>query len=126
LNGPVVIANNAFYATPAGFALRVPHNRSVLQDITLAGNAGTGPIDGLPRTIEHGAWNPRGHLERDLDENLYPRGNSTLVNAANPRFLTPHDFNQFSRAETRTGGAYVFNPATNAPWKITPGFKTIR
>jgi hypothetical protein len=126
LSGPVLLANNALYSSPSGFALRIPS--AELQDgsITLAGNVGAGPAEGLPADIARDQWNPSGDLDRDLDESWYPRRDSRLIGAATARFAVADDFNQTPRGKTRDVGAYIFDRTGNPGWKLTTGFKDLR
>jgi parallel beta-helix repeat protein len=125
LNGPVVIANNALYAQDSCFALRVPSTTSLLRDISLAGNVGAGPTDGLPRNTPSDYWNPVGDLDRDLDKagDWYPLGNSAVIGAADPRFRVTVDFNGTARETSRDAGAYVFDPQGNPGKAMHPAFR---
>jgi hypothetical protein len=125
LAGPVVIGNNAIYVPADGLALRLPEQEKIGTDVTLAGNVGTGDTDGLPPNAGRTIWHPAGPLAKDLDEHFFPRPGSSLIGAANPRFVVADDFNGFMRGTTRDVGAYVFSSEGNAGWTISPGFKTL-
>lgn len=112
-SGPVLIANNAFYA---GVAMQIP----VKDFITFAGNAGQGSISG--GKLGHGEWKGSGNLMRDLTRNLYPRPGSILIGAANPKFSTDKDFDARLRGTSRDSGAYRFD-AKGPTWPIKDGFK---
>ena len=125
LTGPVVIANNALYAQAGGFALRVPRSETAGATVTITGNVGTGATEGLPSRIDRSIWNPAGQLTRDLDDHYFPRRGSTLIGAANPRFVAPCDFNGTAHRKVGDVGAYVFSARANPGWTISPGFKEL-
>ena len=114
-SGPVLIANNAFYA-------RVAMQIAGKGFITFAGNAGQGRISG--GNLGRGEWNGHGNIIRDLNKNLYPLPISILIGAANPKFSAEKDFEGRLRGTSRDSGAYRFN--TKGPaWPINPGFKPV-
>ena len=125
LAGPVVIANNAIYAHPGGFALRLPDRETAGATLTVTGNVGTGATEGLPTGAGRSVFNPAGQLAGDLDGGYFPRRGSSLIGAANPRFVVPDDFSTTSRRTTRDVGAYVFSAGGNPGWTISPGFKML-
>ena len=125
LAGPVVIANNAIYARADGFALRVPPSEIAGATVTVTGNVGTGATEGLPSNVDRLIWNPAGQLAGDLNEHYFPRRGSSLIGAANPRFVVPDDFNTTARRTGRDVGAYVFSIEANPGWTIMPGFKEL-
>lgn len=114
-SGPILIANNAFYAK---VAMQIPRK----DDLTFAGNAGQGSITGgkLGRT----EWKGHGNLIRDLTRNLYPRSGSILIGAANPRYATDKDFEGRIRNTSPNSGAYRFD-AQGPAWPIQTGFKQV-
>ncbi len=121
LSGPVLVANNALYAESNGFALRVP--RVVGKVLVVAGNVGSGAVDGLPKGVDSAVWNPAGRLDHDLDKHRFPLPGSALIGKANARFMVEDDFNGTSRGSSRDAGAYMFRALGNPGWKIVPGFK---
>jgi len=125
LAGPVVIANNAIYAPADGFALRLPGRETAGANLTVAGNVGTGATEGLPAGADRSAFSPAGQLATDLDDCYFPLRRSSLIGAANPRFVVPDDFGTTSRRTSRDVGAYVFRAGGNTGWKISPGFKML-
>jgi parallel beta-helix repeat protein len=125
LAGPVLIANNALYAPADGFALRLPETEIARRAITVSGNAGAGATDGLPSRVAAAIWNPAGRLTRDLDDHFFPRVGSSLIGAANPRFVVSDDFNRTARESSRDVGAFVFRADGNPGWAISPGFKKL-
>jgi parallel beta-helix repeat protein len=124
VTGPVLIANNGLYAFESGFALRLPAAEVAARRITVAGNVGSGPAEGLPRRVALTVWNPQGQLARDLDEAKYPRRGSALLGAADARFVDDDDFNGTARRNSRDAGAYLFNDRGNPGWQLSAGFKT--
>ena len=122
--GPVLIANNAFFAAEGGVALRLPTAAAAQRCITLAGNVGRGAAEGLPATAGLQLWNPHGELPRDLDEHRFPRSGSALLGAADARFGVPDDFNRTPRG-SRDVGALVFNEQGNPGWTLQAGFKQL-
>lgn len=125
LAGPVVIANNAIFVSADGFALRVPTRKNAEETISVTGNAGTGAAEGLPSNIDRDIWNPTGQIARDLDDHYVPRRGSTLIGAANPRYVVPDDFNANSRHGRYDVGACVFGVEKDPGWTMTPGFKEL-
>jgi hypothetical protein len=125
LAGPVVIANNALYASAGGFALRLVHDGPLDARLTVSGNVGSGEIEGLASIVGDSTWEATGLPGRDLDEQFFPRQGSSLIGAADPRFAVPDDFNRTPRGTSRDVGAYVFGAGTNPGWKIAPEFKDL-
>ncbi|MBT3636380.1 MAG: chloramphenicol resistance protein [Opitutae bacterium] len=114
-SGPILIANNAFYA---GVAMQIPGKGFV----TFAGNAGQGSISG--RKFGQAEWKGHGNLIRDLTKNLYPRFGSILIGAANPKYSANKDFERRLRDSSRDSGAYRFD-AKGPHWPIKTGFKPV-
>lgn len=125
LTGPVVIANNALYASNAGFALRIPEAEKSGPDVKLAGNAGCGTVEGLPRRVSEAVWNPAGQRDRDLDSGCRPTIGSTLLGRAIGEFTVADDFDAMLRGANRDVGAYLYHPAGHSGWTIKPGFKPL-
>jgi len=125
LAGPVVIANNAIYVQSGGFALRLPDPEITEANLTVAGNVGTGATEHLPTDADRSVFNPAGQLATDLDDRYFPLRRSSLIGAANPRFVVPDDFGTTSRRTSRDVGAYVFRAGGNPGWTISPGFKML-
>ena len=125
LAGPVVIANNALYASVRGFGLRLVHGGPLGASLTVSGNVGSGEIEGLPSTVGDAAWDATGLLVRDLDQQFFPRPGSSLIGAADSRFAVPDDFNRTPRGTSCDVGAYVFGTGTNRGWKVAPDFKDL-
>ncbi len=123
LAGPVVIANNALYASADGFSMRLVHDGTFGASLAVAGNRGSGEIEGLPSVVGDVAWSEMGQLTRDLDGHYFPRRGSSLIGAASPHFTVSDDFNRTSRGTTQDVGAYVFSAGPNPGWAISPGFK---
>ena len=123
--GPVLIANNAFFAAEGGVALRLPAAAAAQGRITLAGNVGRGAAEGLPASASLQLWNPRGELARDLDDHRFPRAGSALLGAADARFGVADDFNRTPRGNRRDVGAFVFDERGNPGWTPQPGFKEL-
>ena len=114
-SGPILIANNAFYAK---VAMQIPRK----DDLTFAGNAGQGSIAG--GKLGRAEWKGHGNLIRDLTRNLYPRSGSILIGAANPRYATDKDFEGRIRNTSPNSGAYRFD-AQGPAWPIQTGFKQV-
>ncbi len=119
----VTIANNAIYAFGEGNALKLPKFDAFPQQLTLAGNRGSGRIHGLPSPVLPEQWNPNGDLARDLDRHLFPIAGSSLIGAADSRFMVSDDFNRNNRGSARDTGAFRFSSTGNPGWPIGPGFK---
>ena len=114
-SGPILIANNAFYA---GVAMKIPEKNFIL----FAGNAGQGSISG--GKLGRGEWKGHGNMVRDLTRNLYPRSGSILLGAANPKYSADKDFEGRLRGTSRNSGAYRFD-AKGPAWPIQSGFKQV-
>lgn len=126
LAGPVVIANNAIYASRAGLALKLPKPIPGSKDLVVAGNLGFGRVDADGGSIGRAAFNPIGRLATDFDQWYYTLRRSTLIGAANPSFATADDFNGTSREGARDVGAYTFRAAGNPGWRIGKEFKKLQ
>ena len=112
-SGPILIANNAFYAEAA---MRIPPTGFV----TFAGNAGQGNV--LGGRLERREWNGHGVRNRDLTGDLYPKTGSILIGAAASRHSVERDFEGRLRGNSRDSGAYWFD-AKGPNWSIRNGFK---
>ena len=118
---PVVIANNAFYATNGGFAARLP--RVAPTQMILAGNIGQGRFEGI--SAAPAQLNLVGVFDRDLDDHYYPRPQSALLGAADERFLAADDVDGRARGEDRTSGAYAASLGDAPKWTIQPDWKPL-
>jgi hypothetical protein len=125
LTGPIVIAKNALYAASDGFALRVPPIDFSDAIITLAGNIGSGPTDGVPARIPRGQWNKSGQLKNDLDSHYFPRPDSMLVGAAILKYTHWDDFSGVVRDTPSEVGAYALKSHPDTRWIIAPEFKEL-
>ena len=114
-SGPVLVANNAFYA---GVAMQTPGSNF----ITFSGNAGQGNV--LGGKLERKEWNGHGVRNRDLTGGLYPTPGSILIGAATPRHSVELDFEGRLRGNSKDSGAYWFD-AKGPNWPIRNGFKPI-
>ena len=126
---PMVIANNAIYVPERQVALRLPNSAADRNLWTIVGNVGSGATTGLgsfapdDRDDRILPFDPTGRLAADLNDNLYPRSGSTLLGAAEPRFIVADDFLATPRGDTREVGAYVFRENHHQGWPIKGGFK---
>jgi len=125
LTGPVVIANNAVYVPEGRLALRLLCRESADAPVTVAGNVGSGGMDGLTSGAGRGVFDPAGRLATDLDDRFYPMRGAALIGRANPHFAVANDFRGISRRTTRDVGAYVYRADGGAGWSIPPGFKPL-
>lgn len=117
-SGPIIIANNAVYGNRS---MVLPRNPG----ITLAGNAGSGSLDGWARASAN-EWNGGGSLRSDFsggDDRFFPSSGGILEGGAAVRFLVPDDFNGTRRAASRDVGAYRHDPEGNPGWTIGPAPK---
>jgi len=125
LSGPVIVANNALYATRGGRAIRV----SGSGDLTLAGNVGVGFDSPGSLSNDPLAWDPTGNLLADFgsfaSRDAFPIVGSKLIGAGDANYQPDVDFNGVSRAGSNDVGAYRFNPNGNPGWRIVSGFKTV-
>ncbi len=125
LSGPIAVANNAIYAAANECAMRLPETGGPGPAVTIAGNAGTGKLIGIPAGVVRSGWNATGSRQRDLDQQCFPRTGSLLIGRADPAFAAPDDFTGNARADSRDIGAYIFKTGRKPGWSPTdPGFKT--
>jgi len=121
-SGPVIVANNALYATEGGRAIGI----TGFGDLTVVGNIGVGTnssfLAGNPT-----AWDPTGNLLADFGSfaamDAFPIAGSKLIGAGDATYQPDADFNGVSRAGSNDVGAYVYNPNGNPGWQILSGFK---
>ncbi len=122
-SGPVVVANNALYATEDGRAITITGNG----DRTVVGNVGVG--DHLPSFLgdDLPAWDPTGNLLADFESfasmNAFPIAGSDLIGEGDATYQPDVDFNGVSRSGTNDVGAYVYDSNGNPGWVITSAFK---
>jgi hypothetical protein len=120
-SGPIVIANNAFYNTQRGHAIRAVSDPL----ITWAGNAGNGTVSGLELVDDQ--YRGVGDLKRDLAAMgpSFPGPQSILAATAAKSFLARDDFNGDARGKALDVGAYKFSASGNPGWKVGEGFKKV-
>ena len=125
ITGPVLIANNAVYSQSLAINL-ISGN---INQVTLAGNVGTGGIAGASNGYTEGAGIATDFVQANYSGNppidLYPGPASALVGAADTRFLTTDDFNGTSRADGDVAGAYHYVAGGNPGWVLSEGFKNV-
>ncbi len=123
LSGPIIVANNALYATQGGRAIRVPSSG----DVTVVGNVGVGSDSPGSLSNDPSAWNPTGNLLADFGNfasmDSFPIAGSNLIGAGDATYQPAVDFNGVSRAGTNDVGAYRYDPNGNPGWQISSAFK---
>jgi len=120
---PVIVANNALYATQGGRAINITGSG----DLTVVGNVGDGGHAPSSLGNNPSAWDPTGSLLTDFGSfasmDAFPVAGSNLIGEGAAAYQPDVDFNGVSRSGSKDVGAYVYDSSGNPGWVITSAFK---
>ncbi len=115
VSGAVLVANNALYAQ-AGRAIFV---RDAHPMITVVGNAGEGPVEGVSGgfTASTMSADLRGaSYSGTIPNDVFPRAGGALVASGDAAHVPADDFNGTARMGVADVGAYAFGDGENPGW----------
>jgi hypothetical protein len=115
----LVFANNAIYCNADNFSI------SGLTEVAVSGNV---IMPSTPAFPSNGYTLGTSVLQDFVDaanRDVYPTSNSKVIDAADPAYATPFDFNGTLRSGQPDAGAYTWTGTNNPGWSVIPGFKQV-
>jgi hypothetical protein len=113
----MILANNAIYSS-GGYAV------GSLTGVVVTGNVAYPVTSALPSTGVTAGYGTSVDFLNAAARNVYPSGNSKLLDIANAVYAPSDDFNGTLRSGVPEAGAYTWTGLANPGWQVSPGFKT--